>query len=295
MVVSKKEEDKKIISLTKKLKKVDDTADGIDELEERKVNLTNSLNKVDERVGEIATLSEQFSVEETELNEKIKIYKENKIDKKHAQLEQYKLDKSNNQIEIDKLKIEVKNKLDKIDKLGNLEHDPDCDFCMSNPFTLDAMETKKRLNEDKDLADKFVKQSDNLDSVINGLSHITAHKQQILSLGGSPEKDRNEPLNEQLKKLVKQHEKLLINSVLKNKEKNKIKEEIVNKIKIRFQIIQDLPTKELRSVIDQGKKALKEGIVIAYAIHSSKLGLAIGVTEKLTEKYSAVEIGRAHV
>jgi alanyl-tRNA synthetase len=83
---------------------------------------------------------------------------------------------------------------------------------------------------------------------------------------------------------------LLINSVLKNKEKNKIKEEIVNKIKIRFQIIQDLPTKELRSVIDQGKKALKEGIVIAYAIHSSKLGLAIGVTEKLTEKYSAVDL-----
>ncbi len=109
-------------------------------------------------------------------------------------------------------------------------------------------------------------------------------------MGGSPEKDRNEPLNEQLKKLVKQHEKLLINSVLKNKEKNKIKEEIVNKIKIRFQIIQDLPTKELRSVIDQGKKELKEGIVIAYAIYSNKLGLAIGVTEKLTEKYSAVDL-----
>jgi alanyl-tRNA synthetase len=119
---------------------------------------------------------------------------------------------------------------------------------------------------------------------------IEKTKQQILSLGGSPEKDRNEPLNEQLKKLVKQHEKLLINSVLKNKEKNKIKEEIVNKIKIRFQIIQDLPTKELRSVIDQGKKELKEGIVIAYAIYSNKLGLAIGVTEKLTEKYSAVDL-----
>ena len=119
---------------------------------------------------------------------------------------------------------------------------------------------------------------------------IEKTKQQILSLGGNLEKDSNEPLNEQLKKLVKQHEKLLINSVLKNKEKNKIKEEIVNKIKIRFQIIQDLPTKELRSVIDQGKKALKEGIVIAYAIHSSKLGLAIGVTEKLTEKYSAVDL-----
>ena len=179
MVADKKREDRKIISITKKLKKVDNSALDISELEERKVNLTNSLNKYDDRVGEIATLSEKYSVEETELNEKIKIYKENEIDKKFAQLEQYKLDKSNNQIEIDKLKIEVKNKLDKIEKLGNLEHDPNCSYCMSNPFTLDAMETKKRLNDDKMLADTFVKQSDNLESIINGLSHITAHKQQM--------------------------------------------------------------------------------------------------------------------
>ena len=179
LVSDKKKYDKKIIELTKQLRKVDETADSLDELQERKINLTNSLNKVDERVGEIATLSEQLSVEETELNEKIKIYRENEIDKKFAQLEQYKLDKSNNQIEIDKLKIEVKNKLDKIEKLGNLEYDPNCSYCMANPFTLDAMETKKKLNDDKMLADTFVKQSDNLDDIINGLSHITAHKEQM--------------------------------------------------------------------------------------------------------------------
>ena len=179
LVSDKKKYDKKIIELTKQLRKVDETADSLDELQERKINLTNSLNKVDERVGEIATLSEQLSVEETELNEKIKIYRENEIDKKFAQLEQYKLDKSNNQIEIDKLKIEVKNKLDKIEKLGNLEYDPNCSYCMANPFTLDAMETKKKLNDDKMLADTFVKQSDNLDDIISGLSHITTHKEQM--------------------------------------------------------------------------------------------------------------------
>ena len=179
LVSDKKKYDKKIIELTKQLKKVDETAESLNELQERKINLTNSLNKVDERVGEIATLSEQYTVEETELNEKIKIYRENEIDKKFAQLEQYKLDKSNNQIEIDKLKIEVKNKLDKIEKLGNLEYDPNCSYCMANPFTLDAMETKKKLNDDKMLADTFVKQSDNLDDIISGLSHITAHKEQM--------------------------------------------------------------------------------------------------------------------
>ena len=50
------------------------------------------------------------------------------MDKKFAQLEQYKSEKSNNQIEIDKLKIEVQNKLDKIEKLGNLEYDTNCSF-----------------------------------------------------------------------------------------------------------------------------------------------------------------------
>ena len=51
-----------------------------------------------------------------------------------------------------------------------------------------------------------------------------------------------------------------------------------------------MPTKELRSVIDQGKKELKEGIIIAYATHSGKLGLAIGITEKLIEKFSAIDL-----
>ena len=110
---------------------------------DNKRSLKINLNKVDEKVGELKKFSEQYIVEERELEEAITLYKKNEIDKKYSQLEQYKLEKKNNQIEIDKLKIEVKNKLDKIEKLGNLEYDPNCKFCMSNPFTLDAMETKK--------------------------------------------------------------------------------------------------------------------------------------------------------
>jgi len=115
-------------------------------------------------------------------------------------------------------------------------------------------------------------------------------KQQILSLGGKLERNKDESLREQLRKLGKQKEKLYLKSLLKNKEKNIIKEETFKSVKIRFQVIKDLPTKQLRTVIDQGKKEIKEGIVIAYATHSGKLGLAIGITEKLTEKFSAVDL-----
>ena len=48
--------------------------------------------------------------------------------------------------------------------------------------------------------------------------------------------------------------------------------------------------RDSRSIIDQGKKDLKEGIIIAYAVQEQKLGIAIGVTKELSKKISAVEL-----
>ena len=116
-------------------------------------------------------------------------------------------------------------------------------------------------------------------------ANINQIKNQIKSLGGEINQDEQD-----LNKLKNQYEKLLIDSILKDRNKNQVKDEIVNKIKIRFQKIQGFPTKELRSIIDKGKKDLKEGIIIAYAVHEQKLGIAIGVTKELSKKFSAVEL-----
>ena len=115
--------------------------------------------------------------------------------------------------------------------------------------------------------------------------NINQIKNQIKSLGGEINQDEQD-----LNKLKNQYEKLLIDSILKDRNKNQVKDEIVNKIKIRFQKIQGFPTKELRSIIDQGKKDLKEGIIIAYAIQEKKLGIAIGVTKELSKKINAVDL-----
>ncbi len=115
--------------------------------------------------------------------------------------------------------------------------------------------------------------------------NIIIIKNQIKSVGGEVNQDQQD-----LNKLKNQYEKLLIDSILKDQNKNQVKDEIVNKIKIRFQKIQGFPTKELRSIIDQGKKDLKEGIIIAYAIQEKKLGIAIGVTKELSKKFSAVDL-----
>ena len=73
-------------------------------------------------------------------------------------------------------------------------------------------------------------------------------------------------------------------------EKNKIKDKIINNIRVRYQLVKGFPSKELRSLIDQGKKDLKNGIIIVYTIVDGKVGMAVGVTSDLTQKYNAVEL-----
>lgn len=58
--------------------------------------------------------------------------------------------------ELDALKITIKNKLEKLSKLNEHEHDPNCKYCISNVFVQDAMQTKKELEEDKQTVSRFL-------------------------------------------------------------------------------------------------------------------------------------------
>ena len=93
-----------------------------------------------------------------------------------------------------------------------------------------------------------------------------------------------------IKDLSKQLEDLSVKFTLEDKSKNIVNDEVLNGVKVRFQKIIDLPPKDLRKIVDEGKKQLEEGIIIVCATKDEKIGLAIGVTEKLTEKYNAVEL-----
>ena len=46
----------------------------------------------------------------------------------------------------------------------------------------------------------------------------------------------------------------------------------------------------MRSVIDQGKKDIKNGIIISISTFEEKVGVAIGVTNDLVSKYDAVSL-----
>ena len=112
--------------------------------------------------------------------------------------------------------------------------------------------------------------------------------EQIIKLGGKPNLD-NKNNKELIKDLNKQFDQLSAKNTLSDKSKNIIKDETINNIKVRFQKIIDLPPKDLRKLIDNGKKEIGEGILVIFASKDGKIGLAVGVTDKLVNKYDAVK------
>ena len=139
----------------------------------------------------------------------------------------------------------------------------------------------------------FLKDKENQSNLSNRKNETTLKNLElkIIELGGKPNlKNKNQVAL--IKELSKQLEQLSVGSILKDKTKNKINDQVINGIKVRFQNVLDLPFKDLRKLIDEGKKEIGEGLVIIYAINDSKVGLAVGVTKKLENKFDAVKIVR---
>lgn len=58
--------------------------------------------------------------------------------------------------ELSELKITIKNKLSKLEKLNKHEYDPNCKHCISNVFVKDAISTKQELESDKTTVTEFL-------------------------------------------------------------------------------------------------------------------------------------------
>ena len=164
---------------TKRLKPVDSNIRDYKTLEEEKKKLDNILYKVDEEYGVTKTSVQGFALQRKDLQTKINSYEKENVSEKYIKLEKLEEERDLFQIELDKLKIEVRAKLDKIDKLGNLTYDEDCDDCMSNPFTLDAIETKKNLNKDKLLAQQYVTKKQKMEDRISKMFKVRAYKNDL--------------------------------------------------------------------------------------------------------------------
>ena len=135
---------------------------------------------------------------------------------------------------------------------------------------------EKSLKQNKSVKEKTI--NDQIDTI----------KKELSTYKIKPDYKENLELSDNLKNLNKQLQKIKIQSVIKDKNKNVIKDKKMGSFIFRQQVLTDFPPKELRSIIDQGKKDIKQGIVVGISTFEGKVGVAVGVTSELTKKYDAV-------
>ena len=145
---------------------------------------------------------------------------------------------------------------------------------------LRGSQLKDYLNNRKELSNLAIQKNK---EIIKDLSA------KIVGLGEKPIIENKDHVS-LIKDLNKQFEQLSVNLILKDKSKNTINDQVINGTQIRFQKVLNLPFKDLRKLIDEGKKEIKEGIIIVYSINENKVGLAVGVTRTLTARFDAIKI-----
>jgi len=175
----KKWNESAIRTLTKKLRPTDPSIENLDNLKENKEMLTKTLNNIDNQLGEVSSKTQKADILDKELRLKINNHKEQKTEENFIELERLESESRELEIDLDKLKIEVRTKLEKIEKLGDLEYDEDCDYCMKNPFTLDAIETKKLVEVDKNRVKEHLITIDAISQKIKKLYHTRERKSDL--------------------------------------------------------------------------------------------------------------------
>jgi len=132
---------------------------------------------------------------------------------------------------------------------------------------------EKELNEAKNLKDE-------IDRIMKEFNRMNI----------KPKKIENIPDRQKIVILNKQLQDVMSSYILKDKEKNIIKEKKIKDGIIRFQKLIDYPSNKISVVIDEGKKEIKQGIIISITVFKGKVGIAVGITNNLTQKYDAVAL-----
>jgi alanyl-tRNA synthetase len=72
-------------------------------------------------------------------------------------------------------------------------------------------------------------------------------------------------------------------------------DEEIGGVKFSGQILHGMDAKELRSLLDEAKKRLGSGVAAIVAVNEGRATFAVGVTDDLTPRYSAIDMVRTGV
>lgn len=152
-----------VVGLARKLVDIDKSIVDINSLESNKKEKEERIKKL---TGVVNDITDEISKKVSEyelLKSNVISFADRDMDTEYNELIGFESEREILQSKIDELKIHVDHKLEKIEKLGKLEYDPNCKYCMNNIFVKDAISTKQSLSEDKQLASRLLEHRTELD------------------------------------------------------------------------------------------------------------------------------------
>ena len=179
-----KDLNEKILSLTSDLVPIDSSIENInvddlnkinskaekvaDELKQDVIDKTKELTNIDNRILELKTELIKFNISE--------------IQDRINDLNSIKNNEKTLVGDVERLKAEVRNKLEKMEKLNDLEYDENCKFCMDNVFVKDAINTKASIEYDKKQAQNLIDQLNVVKDQITVLTPSIQEKEEYNNL-----------------------------------------------------------------------------------------------------------------
>jgi DNA repair exonuclease SbcCD ATPase subunit len=159
-----------ILNLTSQLIPIDSEINDIDVLEDVKVNLQQQIS--DNELQKTKFEHEQSQlIQRISENEKLLLdFNYENLLQQQTELNILKDQESALHTDVEKLKIDIYHKIEKMKKLEDLKYDENCTFCMNNIFVKDAIQTKSSIANDKQTATNLVQSLEQVKSNISNLS-----------------------------------------------------------------------------------------------------------------------------
>jgi len=175
-------ENDKIAETTAQLIKINTSATDISSLETQRINtdkkIVNEQLKYDSEVSNIEKLKNDVKP----INEKVEKFKTDDIESKYSEYNTLKLEASNIEGQLERKKLVVTNKLDKLKKLESHKYDPNCTFCVNNVFVQDAIKTKEDLENDKIEAKQLIVKLNEVKNKLTVVETIASQFQEYRNL-----------------------------------------------------------------------------------------------------------------
>jgi DNA repair exonuclease SbcCD ATPase subunit len=168
----REDENNRLLEETKKLINITGNFTDITSLESKKIMLENNISTHSSSLLTFKNQDVQLQNSLKENNQIISNYENDDITTKYEKFTELSSSLKQTEQLIEKKKIVVKSKLDKLKKLEEHKYDPNCIYCTTNVFVKDAIKTREELKVDKHEAQTLVTEYTQSKNKVNELTFI---------------------------------------------------------------------------------------------------------------------------